>query len=67
MPTGTARVAVQQLTGGRRLSESLGHRDQFARVGRAEGGGSCRLIRHEAAHDGLGEPARRGLKGAHLG
>jgi len=75
VPTGTARVAVSLLTGGRRptggqpLSERLSQGEQVARLGRAHGGGSSLVLqvaRLGRAHRGgscpvLDETAHDGL------
>ena len=69
MPPGASGATARVLTrvswqgGTRRPGRGPGLCDLFARHGQARGGRGL----DKAVHDGLGEPARRGLQGAHLG
>jgi len=61
----TAKVLIRAWWRGgtRRPGRGLGLCDLLARHGQARGG----RVLDKAVHDGLGEPAGRGLQGAHLG
>jgi hypothetical protein len=69
VPPGISGATAKVLTraspraGARRPGRGLGLCDLLARPGQARGG----RVLDEAVHDGLGEPAGRGLQGAHLG